>query len=45
MLTHDRAHLTPAGSVTIGLPQERLHLFGADGERIEQEPPAQVAAK
>jgi multiple sugar transport system ATP-binding protein len=35
VLTHDRAHLHPAGPVTLTLPQEQVHLFGPDGDRIE----------
>jgi multiple sugar transport system ATP-binding protein len=35
VLTHDRAHLHPAGPVALTLPQGQLHLFGADGERLQ----------
>ena len=35
VLTHDRRHLTPTGPMTLAFPPDQLHLFGADGERLE----------
>ena len=35
VLTHDRHHLTPAGPITLAFPPDQLHLFGADGDRLE----------
>ena len=35
VLTHDRHHLTPTGPITLAFRPDQLHLFGADGHRIE----------
>ena len=35
IFTLDRAMLDPGPSVRVDLPQERLHLFGGEGERVD----------
>jgi multiple sugar transport system ATP-binding protein len=35
VLTTDRDYLAPGETVSVALPAERLHLFGADGARID----------
>ena len=34
VLTHDRAHLAPSDRLAIALPPRQLHLFDANGDRV-----------
>jgi multiple sugar transport system ATP-binding protein len=37
IFTHDRALLVPGPGLTVGFPPARLHIFGPDGNRVDEE--------